>query len=76
MSAFSSPSEPTLRTLLEQLKKLSPGGDLHLEHLHGKWSCSTCFIETKEWDGWLHAKTPEAAVIKVIKWLKKHPVKD
>ncbi len=54
--------------------------DVHLEYLYGHWSATTCHEEKGSdkhvncrWHGsdWFEGRTPEAAVRKLLKHLKK-----
>lgn len=57
-----------LKQLIDECVKLSKHGDFHLEHLYKEWGASTCWMK----DGkWFEGKTPEEAVSKLLKYLKK-----
>lgn len=48
-------------------------GDLHIEYFHGmghhQWGAATCYTHGK--DDWEYGRTPEIALKKLIKKLKK-----
>ena len=63
--------EKTLTELIAEAISLEKDGDFHLEAMHGRFGAGTCY--QKDSTHWYQGDTPEEAVQKLVRYLKRKP---